>query len=62
MSKCSLCKSENILCKHEWNHMSKMHAVAAGPSASIQEEGLPLLVPIQYFVKIAAGYSQLDTF
>lgn len=33
--------------------MTKMHAIAARSTTGVQEERLPLLVPVQYFIKFA---------
>ena len=41
-----------VLCEHKWYHMSEMHAIAAGSTAGVQEEGLALLIPIEDFVQL----------
>lgn len=52
-------RGQDSLCEHERDHVSEMHAVAARPSPSIQEERLPLLIAVEDLVKVSAR--QRDT-
>ena len=40
------------LCKYKGYHVSEMHAIAAGSTTGVQEEGLALLIPIEDFVQL----------
>lgn len=41
-----------ILCEDKRHHMAQMHAIATWPAASVEEERLPLLIPVQNLVEI----------
>ena len=46
-------KRRDALCELERNHVPHMHTATTWPTARVQKERLPLLIPIQNFIELA---------
>jgi hypothetical protein len=47
--------AHDLLCKHEWDHVSYMHVIT-GPSSRVQKERFLLFVSIKNLVEFSNGH------